>query len=154
MRIVKAQPGDIDAVCILYKQFYAYYATQQPDYYKEAEPDREYFAKILESDMDIIFIAFDGNDAPVGICHIAQKQTPPVDFYVPHKFAVLIDLFVTNKHRGGGIGTDLLNEAKNWTRARKLDYLELRVLQLNEFARRFYERENFDVTAHTMRCML
>lgn len=153
MNIIKAEAKDIDIICSLYEQYFSYYASLQPDYYKEATANREFYIKLLGSDMDAIFLAWDENK-PVGFCHVTQKQTPPIEFYVSHRFAVLLEMFVTSELRGSGIGGELMEAAKSWTKERELDYLELRVLQLNDFARRFYERQNFDVTAHTMRCMM
>ncbi|GHU79133.1 hypothetical protein FACS1894191_1240 [Clostridia bacterium] len=153
MEIIRAELKNLNAVLELYKQYYAYYEHQQPDYYQKAEADEEYCKKIITGDLDDYLIACSKGE-PVGICHVAEKKTPPVGHYVPHRFSVLINIFVAAPHRGSGADKALTDMAKEWSKARKLDYMELRVLHLNDFALHFYERENFEVTAHTMRCML
>lgn len=153
MRLVKAGPGEWEDLCRVYEVFFAYMAKQEPYTYQKTEANGAYYRKALESGQDLYTIAYDG-DHPVGFCHVAEKETAPIEFYVKHRFAVLMELFVVSAYRGSEAGNLLMAEAKKWTRERKLDYLELRVTHLDTFARKLYEEEGFDITQHTMRCIM
>ncbi|MGL4675701.1 MAG: GNAT family N-acetyltransferase, partial [Wohlfahrtiimonas sp.] len=70
---------------------------------------------------------------------------------IPYNYAYIIDLAVTEKSRGLGIGTLLLDAADQWAKARNLDYLELGVLENNLGAKKLYEKLGFESMSTIMR---
>lgn len=76
----------------------------------------------------------------LGFIVVHQQKTPPYVAIIPHNYAYIIDLAVTEKSRGLGIGTLLLEAADQWAKARNLDYLELGVLENNLNAKKLYEK--------------
>lgn len=150
MQIRPAEARDIPLICGLYNKFFLYNSNQQPQYYKEAVETGKYPESVLESDTENLFVAADDNTV-VGLIHVTEEHTPPYDCFVTHGYAVIVDLFVSEKFRGRGIGTRLLESAKQWAKARKLDYIELNVLAENENGIRFYTRERYKAVSQIMR---
>jgi len=143
---------DAHIVGSMYREFFAFNAEMQPLYNKEAESG-DYPTNTIKSETaDIILAECDGRIA--GFIHVLEDKTPPYDSVVPHKFAVVMDLFVLSQHRKKGAGVTLLNAAKEWARKRNLDYIELGVMPENESALGLYMREKFQTVQHLMRCEL
>jgi len=145
--------NDVEAICRLYNEFFAYNAGLQPKYYKAGEELGEYPKNTIEDQNADIFIAVENNDA-VGFIHIRKAKTPAFDSVVPHNYAQIIDFIVTTSCREKGIGSRLMDAAKLWSRDLNLEYIELLVLHNANEAFSFYERKDFDTVSHTMRCTL
>lgn len=149
MEIRSAGMDDVPGICSLYNDFFAHNASQQPQYYKEAEENGKYPKGVLKNDAEALLVAVDGN-VIIGLIHIVEGRTPPFDCFVQHRFATIVDLFVKEGFRGKGVGGQLLDSAKQWARSRELDYIELNVLAENENGVQFYDREKFTVVSHMM----
>jgi ribosomal protein S18 acetylase RimI-like enzyme len=138
------------AINALYEQFYRYNANQQPYFYQAAIEDGKYPENVMDSENEKLFVA-EENGAVIGFIHVVEDKTPPYKPVVPHRFAVIIDLYIDEKHRKLGLGKELMNAAKQWAKERGLDYIELMVLRENEAGIGFYQREGFQTVSHTMR---
>ncbi len=148
-----ATPEDIPALCRLYEDFFACNAALQPGYYRAGQERGAYPESVVAADdADIIVAAEVG--AILGFLHIRQAHTPPFDAFVPHQYAEIVDLFVAAPHRETGVGTKLMETAKQWARARELDYIELFVLSNAKDAIRFYTQGGFAEVSQTMRFTL
>jgi ribosomal protein S18 acetylase RimI-like enzyme len=151
--------SDVDARCVLYELFFEYNSSQQPEYYRavhypKASPRYgEYPRNVITSATDDFFVAAD-NGRIVGFLHVSEDSTPPFASVVPHRYAEVVDLFVTEPHRRLGIGSALVDAAKAWAKARGLDYLNLLVLNENADASGFYQRYGFKTVSQTMRCAI
>ena len=55
-------------------------------------------------------------------------------------------LSVDEKHRGGGIGAELIGRAEQWARDRRLAKIRVRSNIIRDRARNFYERLGYTVT--------
>ena len=144
---------DIEPMCRLYNAFFAYNAGLRPEYCKASQESGDYPQSVIASENADIFVAVEG-DAPVGFIHIRKAQTPPFDSVVPRHYAEIIDFFVSDSHREKGLGSKLMEAAKQWSIARNLDYIELSVLSNAKEALCFYEHKDFVTVLHTMRCVL
>lgn len=153
MEIRLATLSDIDPICRLYEEFFAYNAGLQPKYYKAGKEAGEYPKSVIASEDSDIFIAVENGEAR-GLIHVRQARTPPFEAVAPHKYAEIVDLIVTAARRRKGAGSMLMDAAKQWSRARNLDYIELFVLSDAKGEFLFYEREGFVTVSHTMRCTL
>ena len=143
---------DVEAISTMYRDFFTFHAHMQPDYYKAAEAGEYPANSIRSEDNDIIVVEVDGNIA--GFAHVFENRTSPYDSVVSHRFAHLMDLYVSPLHRETGLGRALIKATKDWAKKRNLDYIELTLLAENENAARLYAQENFKTVMHTMRCTL
>jgi len=144
---------DVEPICLLYNEFFAYNAELQPEYCYAANEGGEYPKSTITSDSSDIFLAIaDGEIA--GFIHVREGQTPPFDSVVSHKYAEIIDFIVTGTHRRKGLGAKLLDAVKQWSSARNLAYIEILALSNAEDAIKFYRREDFATVSHTMRFSL
>lgn len=109
-----------------------------------------YPRQIMGNPREALYVAVH-NGAPVGLMHIIEEATPPFACFVQYKYATIVDLFVTEKFRGNGIGGKLLEAALQWSNSRMLDYIELNVLAENEDGARFYRKKGFKPVSHIMR---
>jgi ribosomal protein S18 acetylase RimI-like enzyme len=150
MNIRQAIHADIEAISALYTEFYQYNAEQQSNYYVAAVEDGYYPKSVIDSHSGDILVA-EADGCIVGFIHIEEESTPPYPSVVPHRFACIVDLIVTQESRRNGIGQLLLEEAKRWAKSRGLAYLELMVLEGNETGKSFYESEGFSTASRTMR---
>ena len=70
---------------------------------------------------------------------------------MPHDYAEIIAFMVTASHRGQGIGAMLIDAAKQWSKTRNLDYIELFSLTNAEEANSFYDNKDFVTVSHIRR---
>jgi len=153
MEIRPATHGDIEQICQLYNEFFAYNAEKDPVYCRAGKESGEYPKSVVESDSSDLIVAVENNEI-LGFIHIKEGKTPPYDALVQNHYAQIIDFIVTAAHRKKGIGTKLIDAAKQWANTRSLDYIELFVLTGAKQEHHFYEQNGFDEVFHTMRCML
>lgn len=153
MKIRPAVESDLNAVNNLFDEFFSYLAALQPDFCFPAKSDGSYFQSILLSEEDILFVA-ENDGVPVGMLHLAISKTPPYPSVVRHRYGEVIDFIVTKSFRHQGIGLQLIKAAKSWCADKRLDYVELLVLENAEDERRFYEKNGFETAHRTMRLML
>jgi len=142
MEIRLAIQSDIESICQLYNEFFAYNAGLQPTYYNAGNESGGYPRSTIISENSDIILAVE-NDKVVGFIHIRESQTPPFDALVPHSYAEIVDFIVTAAYREKGIGSKLMDAAKQWTKIRSLDYIELFVLSNANNESRFYEHKDF-----------
>jgi len=153
MKTRLATLSDIEAICPLLEEFFAYNAGLQPMYCRADNERGEYPKSVIESD-NADFLLAARSDTVVGFVHISEVETPPFGSIVPHRYAEIVGFMVTASHREQGVGSELMEAAKQWSKARNLDYIELAVLTNAREARRFYEQKKFGTVLHTMRCVL
>lgn len=153
MEIRLAASEDINPICGLYKEFFAYSARLQPQYYRAGEEGGEYPKSVIASEDADIFIAVE-EGAVCGLIHVRRAHTPPFDAIEQYEYAEIVDLIVTAASRRKGIGSALMDAAKQWARERNLAYIELFVLSEAKGEFLFYEREGFVTVSHTMRYAL
>lgn len=153
MNIKIATLNDIEEICQLYDEFFAYNAGLQPSSYKAGKEKGEYPKSTIENNESEIFMAIE-NGVAVGFIHIREAKTPAFDAFVPHHYAEIIDFMTTAAYREKGIGTMLMDAAKQWAKARNLEYIELLVLSNAKAEICFYEHKSFVPVSHTMRCSL
>ena len=153
MEIRTATLNDIEQICLLYNEFFAYNNKLQPEYCKAVKENGDYPKSVIADEKSDIIVSVEDNNI-LGFIHIREDQTPPYDSVVQHNFAVIIDFIVTASCREKGVGAKLMDEAKKWTKTRKLDYIELFVLNNAIEANRFYEKNDFVTVSHTMRRVL
>ena len=153
MEIRLATLDDIEPICLLYHEFWQHNADLQPVYYKAGVEHGGYPKSTITNDKSDIFLAVK-NNVILGFIHIREAQTPPFDAIIQHNYAEIIDFITTAEYRKKGIGSKLMEAAKQWARERNLDYIELFVLLEAEDEFHFYEHKGFVTVSHNMRCPL
>ena len=93
---------------------------------------REHLKTLVESGVDIV-VGLNASGRPVGFVTVDRE-------------GYLDQLCVSPESRGGGLAPSLLDQAKR----RAPTGLRLKVNADNSRARRFYEREGFEVTGHAI----
>jgi GNAT superfamily N-acetyltransferase len=153
MEIRLATIEDIEALCPLLTEFFAYNAALQPAYCHADVENGEYPREIIESGTADFLIACDA-DAVVGFIHIDEKKTAPYGAIVQYNYAEIIAFMVTASHRCQGIGSKLIEAAKQWSITRNLDYIELFSLTNATEANDFYDNNSFITVSHNRRYTL
>lgn len=153
MEIQKATPKDIKTVCDLYHLLFCDMAQQQPAYFHGGTAGEDWIQSIIDSDKEELLIAAEQGEV-LGFAHLEELQSPTYGPFLPRRYVLLMDLVVAPDYRSKGVGTMLIEEAKDWGRARGLDYIELAVLQENAGAFKLYQREGFQTVMQTMKCAL
>jgi len=153
MEIREAIQSDIEQICLLYNEFFAYNAKMDPVYCKAGKETGEYPKSVIEDTGSDLIVAVENGDL-LGFIHIKEGRTPPYDALMQNHYAQIIDFIVTAEHRKKGIGKKLMDAAKEWAVKRELDYIELFVLQNAKSEHHFYERNDFTTVMQTMRCMI
>lgn len=141
---------DIPMIEEIYFELYSLMADLQPDFFQKAQQHRPFLEEMILSTEAALFIAESNNEC-LGFIVVHQQKTPPYVAIIPRNYAYIIDLAVTEKSRGLGIGTLLLDAADQWAKARNLDYLELGVLENNLGAKKLYEKLGFESMSTIMR---
>jgi GNAT superfamily N-acetyltransferase len=98
----------------------------------------------LDAGRYMVFIAFDGREAPVGFIALYESCA----LYAGGVFGTIPELYVRPEFRSLGIGQGLLEAAKQFGKSIGWTRLEVTTPPLPEFDRTlsFYEQEGFTVT--------
>jgi GNAT superfamily N-acetyltransferase len=96
------------------------------------------FSALLARDDVVVVLAEDGGQ-DVGFGFLTLRPTP----YYDGSFAQLEELYVVPARRDEGIGTSLIGMAIDTVRARGAAEMHINVDEIDEDARRFYERHGF-----------
>ena len=65
-------------------------------------------------------------------------------FFKRYEYAMIDGCVVDEHHRFKGIGSLLMNAARDWTKERGLEKMQLSVWANNEVARAFYRKQGFE----------
>lgn len=129
-----ATHDDIDQVVAMYEWLFAPPGSRPPRW----DPERAAAAlgRAVAAEDAVVLVATAGKEF-VGVC-TAYDEMESVRF---GRRVWVEDLAVHPERRSLGIGKQLLDEAKEWARARCAEHLELDSAQSRADAHRFYERE-------------
>lgn len=149
MIIRKANVDDISKISNLYCELIKTISKLQPYFFKESRQDEMFIKSMIENDNSEIFISCENNKI-IGFSVVQEQETPPYNMVEYHKYGYIFDIIVSSSYKSNGIGRELINECKNWCKERNLEYVQLRVLDNNESAIKFYESQNFEKQMITM----
>ena len=149
----KATNNDLSAITQLYREQFREMAKLIPDFIKEGEQSTEFIENIIAKD-DSDILVYEYNRNIVGLILLQAKTRPDFDFIIPGKYCYIMDIIVTEKHRGKGFGTALMNSAKDWAKEQNCNFVNLDVLVNNSAAIRLYNKLGFIPKAQEMYCKL
>lgn len=139
-----ATTADLPGIQRLFLQEDEHHAALLPGIFRadaQARPDALLEAWIEGPESDVI-LALAG-DHVVGLVDVRVGGRPDYPMFIPKRLAVIENMVVDEEHRGRGIGTRLLAEARSWAEARGLEAMQLTVWSENVGAVRLYERQGY-----------
>lgn len=151
----KSVLSDVPAILELYREQFREMAKLIPDFFKEADQSTRFIEEIISGeDSDILVYENDGK--VVGFILLQAKKRPDFQFIVNSnaRYCYIMDIIVTEKCRGKGFGTELMNQAKTWAKERACIFINLNVLTNNTAAISLYERLGFTPKAQEMYCKI
>ena len=151
--IRKALHNDIPAISELYREQFREMSKLIPDFIKEGDQSIEFLKNTISND-DSDILVYENDGTVVGFILLQAKLRPDFDFMLPGKYCYIMDIIVTENHRGKGFGTDLMNAAKDWAKERDCNFINLDVLSNNPGAIKLYEKLGFIPKAQEMYCKL
>ena len=135
MTVVRpASLDDVDRIVSMYEWLFAPPGSRPPRW--DAPRAADALDGAVAAEDAVVLVATIGGEF-VGFC-TAYDELQSVRF---GRRVWVEDLAVHPDRRSLGIGKRLLDEAKNWARARGADHLELDSAETRPDAHRFYERE-------------
>jgi ribosomal protein S18 acetylase RimI-like enzyme len=140
MLVREALPSDCVAISRLFEEVDALHAAAQPDVFRLPETPgraRRFIQEKLEDIDGSVFVA-EANGNVIGFASVRLGAAPDIVVLRPRRFAYLEDIVVAPEWRRSGVGTALLRRVEAWTRARRIDRLELVVWDFNQSAVDFY----------------
>ncbi len=149
----KATNNDIPAIAELYREQFREMAKLIPDFIKEGDQNTEFIENTITNEESDILI-YENDDMIVGFILLQAKTRPDFDFMLPGEYCYIMDIIVTENHRGKGFGTALMNDAKKWAKERNCNFINLDVLVNNPGAINLYEKLSFIPKAQEMYCKL
>ncbi|MBQ3499152.1 MAG: GNAT family N-acetyltransferase [Clostridia bacterium] len=149
----KAKPDDIPVISELYREQFREMAKLIPDFIKEGDQSTEFIEKTIADENSDILI-YDCGGETVGFILLQAKVRPDFDFMLPGKYCYIMDIIVTENHRGKGFGTALMIAAKAWAKEQGCSFINLDVLVNNPEAIKLYEKLGFIPKAQEMYCKL
>ncbi len=147
----RADLRDVESIQRLFDQGDAYHAAMLPHVFREGSkgrPDILIASVIQDGDSDYLIATVESR--VVGFLDIRESVTPDFPMFVPKRFALVENMVVDEGHRGKGIGTRLLEEARDWAHSRGLSSIQLTVWARNTEAVRLYRRLGFQVVIQRM----
>lgn len=151
--IRKAIINDIPAIAKLYREQFREMAKLRPDFIKEGDQSADFLENTITNEDSDIFVC-EENGKVIGFILLQAKTRPDFDFMLPGKFCYIMDIIVTESHRGKGFGTALMNAAKVWANEHNCSFVNLDVLVNNHSAIKLYEKLGFIPKAQEMYCKL
>lgn len=151
--IRKATNNDILAISELYCEQFREMAKLIPDFIKEGNQSTEFIENTIANEESDILV-YENAGIVVGFILLQAKTRPDFQFMLPGKYCYIMDIIVTENYRGKGFGTALMSAAKDWSKERDCNFINLDVLVNNHGAINLYEKLGFVPKAQEMYCKL
>lgn len=149
----KSTLNDVPVIARLYREQFREMEKLIPDFIKEGNQNEDFIKNtITDENADILVYEYDG--MVIGFILLQLKTRPDFEFIVPGKYCYIMDVIITEKFRGNGYGTALLNSARAWAIERACTFINLDVLSNNPQAIKLYEKLGFIPKAQEMYCKI
>ena len=151
MLIRKATMDDIEALRVLYLELEQDGVKYQPEHFVIGYRDNEFFENIFNSENQDILVAEIESEV-VGFVHVMIIEQKKVACLKPQTVVYIQDLDVITEMRNRGIGSLLMEAAKEYGMNRGADFIRTQVFPQNTDGLRFYEKNGFCEMMKTMEC--
>lgn len=153
MLIRVANMGDMENLRRLYSELEIDAVKYQPEHFVVGYRDDDFFNSIFESsNQDILVAEIDGT--VVGFSHVMILRQKNITCLKPQTAVYIQDMDVLECERSKGIGTFLIDAAKEYGKKRGADFIRTEVFPQNITGMRFYERNGFCEMMKTIECQL
>ncbi len=155
MLIRRAKKDDLDGINNLLKQVLSVHHEGRPDLFKgnaKKYTDEELLA-IIEDDTKPIFVATEGDNV-LGYAFCVYVQHIDNNILTDIKTLYIDDLCVDENARGKHVGKSLYEYVVNFAKENGFYNITLNVWELNEGAKRFYEKCGLSVQKTGMEFIL
>ncbi|MCR4939402.1 MAG: GNAT family N-acetyltransferase [Treponemataceae bacterium] len=155
IKIRRAKKDDFTTLEELYTELEKDAVMYQPEHFllspKGARSKQ--LEEIIRSENQIMLVAEDDGKL-IGFAHVMLQKAKAFSCLKPQSNIYLQDLLVTEAYRSKGIGSQLLNVAKDCGREMGVDFFRTQVFPMNKAGLRFYERNGFSTKMITIECPL
>lgn len=144
-----AVPADYEALCALWEELDEHHRRVRPDLYRPpagVRRERAWVDSLIEGPDSAILVAQALGGRLSGLAVVRLETPPEIPFRIQRPLVQIDNLVVAAVDRRGGIGAALISACAEWAKARGVDRVELKMMEFNQGARRFYEAMGF-VTA-------
>lgn len=145
----KASADDIEKICELWKEAVVLAGKYEP-VFRPSDTGALHFvnfvAECIANDLNIVLVA-EYNDLVVGYCMMTIEQYD--DYYCACRYGYIVDLSVTLNFRRKGIGSLLLEKAKQLCLENDISRIEVSVSTKNPLSSAFWRRKGFDTYFET-----
>ncbi|MDR0194111.1 MAG: GNAT family N-acetyltransferase [Myroides sp.] len=141
---------DIPQLQLLYQKQFVVMQEYQPEYFKADLPAIDFLEETIQSDKWDFLVAVD-KDQLIGMVALFIEHTLPYECFVQHRYLNFADIYVEPAYRSLGIGKQLIDAVKQWAKDKKVDYIELLVVEQNKRAYDLYLKEHFEPVHTVMR---
>lgn len=131
MRIRTASVEDAPGITVL---------SDQLGYPCSESQVRAFLLDLVHADDHVIFVADSEADSIIGWVHVFRTRR-----VFSEAFSELGGLIVDERHRGEGIGTQLLEAAEGWTREVNCPVLRVRTNVMRDQAHEFYLKLGYSI---------
>ena len=141
MKIRNALPEDFPAAEEMEKEIFLLHRQNRPDFFRDQESplSRERFEAMLQDPSQAILLAEEEGKA-IGVCYLCERGYHDHPSLQDRIWIQVEDLVVKDGFQGKGVGTALMQAAKEYAVQQGIFHLELTVWGFNQNARRFYEK--------------
>ncbi len=149
-----ATEADFDQVGQVFTEELAFHRGLLPEMFDLANPimTREWYSDELSNPGKALFVAELGEI--IGILQMEIRTNPADPIFKARRYACVVELAVTARFRGQGVGRLLMDRAREWASAQGVHEIELQVWELNQRAIRFYDKLGYETRRRTMRLVL
>ena len=158
VKIRTAGEQDFDALDKLYYDFHQYRVREIPDRLQDLGKIEnqdwsrlhQAFREIFTNKDAVIFLAEDSGQL-IGLVEVYFRQDNEDNpLIVPHKYAHLQSIMVSEPNRKSGIGKKLMDVAQQWAREKGATEMRLDVWEFNQGTIQFYEKMGFHTLTRTL----
>ncbi|MCE9971067.1 GNAT family N-acetyltransferase [Aeromonas salmonicida] len=150
MEIRKAQEPDIDAILELNRQIGEIHYEHYPEVFCPPSPEERAFLLTAIAAEGRLFCVAELDGAVVGFLTARIDINEAIPFLTKLPVCHISSVVVDEKHRGRGIGKELIAHCDSWARAHDAHQIRLEVMAFNERAKALYETLGFKVQSQIM----
>lgn len=143
----RALPGDADRIMILLDQVLNVHHQGRPDLFKAhgSKYRREELLALMQEELRPIYVAVDETGTVLGYAFCILQEIRGDSARQDGRTLYVDDLCVDRALRGKGVGGILLDHVRAEARRLRCQSVTLNVWAENKSARRFYEKQGFQV---------
>jgi len=152
MRIIPAQEKHLDILVTLNVEVQNLHVGFEPEIFKVPSPDeiKTFFKNLFKNGNWKILISYEG-EQPTGYISIQIGGHEEHAFCYQQKWLYIDHICVKKNFRRKGVGTMLIDAAKDFAKQHNINRIILDVWSVNENAKAFFKKEGFKTFIERMK---